>query len=182
MKLTITKFGSRTLRTKGRTVTRWDHSIARLMHDMWETTVHENGIGLAANQVGITIQLALVFGGIKTSKLIVNGKELNPSDQLCIFLLNPEIKTFGDYKTESEGCLSLKNMFADVRRREEVELTTFWDPVALLPQHTTIVTNGLTARAIQHEMDHLNGIMFTDHITAKARKRFADKIKKGKLK
>lgn len=177
MILPITKFGNHILRKEGKVVKQLDQQVIDLMNNMLETTLHENGIGLAAHQVGVPLQLALVLGGINTSKFIVNGVEIDPESKLLIYLINPKVKPLGKVSNKSEGCLSLKDMFAKVKRQEEVELSTFWDPIARKPKQTTIIADGLTARAIQHEMDHLKGVLFTDYISPEDRHKFAEDLR-----
>mgnify|MGYP000504163460 CR=1 FL=1 len=143
-----------------------------LADDMIETMREAHGVGLAAPQIGIPIQMAVVDVSHDPeciSFLRVDGKDTTLEELMPLVFVNPEL-TFGDEKaSESEGCLSIPEVRADVLRPAELKAE-----LTLLDGSKIVVeTDGLLARAIQHETDHLNGVLFVDRIkaTAKARLR-----------
>ena len=135
------------------------------MDDMLETMYSAPGIGLAAVQIGILKSLIV----IDISK---DDKKKNP-----LFLINPEI-TFRSNKTSTyeEGCLSLPGHFAEVERPAECHLNF----VDYNGKKKDLKADGLLATCIQHEVDHLNGILFIDHISKLKRDMIIKKLKKSK--
>eukprot|EP00903_Cladosiphon_okamuranus_P003654 g3652.t1 len=132
---------------------------------MLETMVDAEGVGLAAPQVGVDIQLAVIDVSHDpecVSYLKVNGKDAELADIMPLVFINPTLELGEEKETELEGCLSIENIRYEVRRPAEVKAT--------LPQldGSTLVieTDGLLGRALQHEIDHLKGILFTDRLSA----------------
>ena len=148
------------LRAKAKPVARVDAALRRLAADMFETMYKAPGIGLAAPQVGISERLVVLD--------VADGEERRP-----MVLVNPEIVwRSGDRATAEEGCLSLPGQFADVTRPQAVK-------VRFLDDHGTeqeLDTDGLLARCVQHELDHLDGILFVDHLTALKRNMIMRKL------
>jgi len=130
-----------------------------MVEDMIETMFEEVGIGLAAPQVGISLRLMVV------------GEEKGRGARA---LVNPVIAEQGGEVTAEEGCLSLPGIFADVTRAEWVRL----DAHDLDGKPVSIKARGLTARVFQHEMDHLDGVLFIDRLDAMTRDRIKRRIKK----
>ena len=130
-----------------------------MVEDMTETMFDEVGIGLAAPQVGISLRLMVV------------GEEKGRGARA---LVNPVIAEQGGEVTAEEGCLSLPGIFADVTRAEWVRL----DAHDLEGKPVSIKARGLTARVFQHEMDHLDGVLFIDRLDAMTRDRIKRRIKK----
>ncbi len=142
-----------------------DAAIAKTMDDMLETMYLAPGIGLAAPQVGITKRILVVD---------VSPKD-GPRDP--IRMANPEILWHSDdLATYEEGCLSLPEQFADVERPARIK-------VRYLDQDNTeqvLDADGLLATCIQHEMDHLDGVIFVDHISSLKRRMILRKLTKLK--
>jgi len=178
MKLSITKFGNPILRRKGGRLQRFDKSTAELVNNMIETMFYAKGIGLAAQQVGLALQLAIVWVGNQTSYLRINGEEADPATTLPIILINPVITTFGDPEPYEEGCLSIKGIHHEVIRQPNVKMETIWNPLKRKPEPTIVECDGLTARAILHEADHLNGVLFTDHLPRNVRDEISKVVKR----
>jgi len=130
-----------------------------MVDDMIETMYDEVGIGLAAPQVGISLRL-MVVGHEKT--------------MAARTIVNPVIAEQGGEVTAEEGCLSLPGIFAQVTRAEWVRL----EGQDLEGQPISIKARGLTARVFQHEMDHLDGVLFIDRLDAMTRDRIKRRIKK----
>jgi peptide deformylase len=137
--------GSPVLRERATEVGRVDDAVRELVQDLVDTMRAENGIGLAANQVGIMRRVAVV--------------QANDDDP--IVLIDPEIVERQGTIREEEGCLSIPDIFADVDRAAQivVETTTLDDA------RVRLEATQLSARAIQHEIDHLDGVLFLDHLS-----------------
>ena len=125
-----------------------DAELVRLSEDMVETTLAAPGIGLAANQIGIPWRIFVVNLGLETE-----------SDNL-VTLINPEITAMEGSELGEEGCLSIPDVVAKVNRAAQVEIKA----VDLNGKDVRYEATGFLARALQHEMDHLNGILFWDNL------------------
>ena len=125
-----------------------DGELITLSEDMIETTLAAPGIGLAANQIGIPWRIFVVNMGFETE-----------SDNL-VTLINPEITAMEGNEIGEEGCLSIPEVVAKVNRATQIELKA----VDLNGKDVRYETTGFLARALQHEMDHLNGILFWDSL------------------
>ena len=136
------------LRKQCEVVENIDGELVTLSEDMIETTLAAPGIGLAANQIGIPWRIFVVNMGFETE-----------NDNL-ITLINPEITAIEGSKLGEEGCLSIPDVVAKVNRATQVELKA----VDLNGKDVRYEATGFLARAIQHEMDHLNGILFWDNL------------------
>ena len=173
----IVQYGHPVLRQKCRPVTVVDETIHMLVADMLETMVAANGVGLAAPQVGEDIRLAVVDVSHDpdcVSLLKVNGEEVDLVSIMPLVFINPELTYSREKETELEGCLSIQGIRAEVRRPAAV--------IAKLPQLDgsvlEIETDGLLARAIQHETDHLNGVLFVDRLSAVAKVSMKNRLRK----
>jgi peptide deformylase len=126
-------------------------------------------VGLAAQQVGRALQLAVIDVREATdrpSTLDLDGKPADPAALMPLVLVNPELKPLKDAVSGPEGCLSFPELYADISRPESIEVTAMNEKGARLHFRC----GGLLSRAIQHEADHLNGILFIDRMET-ARKR-----------
>ncbi len=147
--LEIHYLGDRVLRQPAKRVAKVDQSIRQLAQEMLQTMYSADGIGLAAPQVGINKQI-----------VVIDCEPDNPENPPLV-LINPVIKRFGRSLCDAqEGCLSIPGVYLDVTRPEEIEVA--YKDENGRPQ--TIKATGLLSRAIQHEMDHLNGVMFVDRV------------------
>ena len=165
MVLPVLKYGHPVLRQKGARLERVTPEIKKLIGDMMETMRASRGIGLAAQQVGHAVQLAVIDVREVTdrpSTLAFEGQEAVVADFMPVVLINPVISPLTPAVSGPEGCLSFPEMYADISRPEAVEVT------ALTEKGKTITfrCGGLLARAVQHEVDHLNGILFIDRMSA----------------
>ena len=164
MTLSIHYFGEPVLRQKGLTVESFDQALTDLAGLMIETMHQCNGIGLAAQQIGKALQFCVVDVPDHPEypmDCILDGKPLSPSLLMPMSLANPVVKTLpSDEFYYEEGCLSFPGINADVARPERIEVSyQDLDGVA-----HTLECNGLLARCIQHEVDHLNGVLFIDRM------------------
>lgn len=164
------------LRAKCRPVEEITDDIRALAEDMLETMVEANGVGLAAPQVGVDLQLAVVDVSHVPeciSYLLVNGQPAGLAEIMPLKFVNPVLTLRSPRVTEQEGCLSFPELRAMVTRHERViaKLTT------LDGSRLEIETDGLLSRAIQHETDHLHGRLFIDRLTASAKVSLQNRLK-----
>lgn len=168
MILPIAKFGDPVLRQRGARVEQITPEIEQLIQDMLETMRHAAGIGLAAQQIGRALQLTVI--DVRESKerpstIERQGKPAIPGDYMPLVLINPQIKLAGQSVTGSEGCLSFPEIYKDVPRAEFVEVTA----LNAAGETLEFKAGGLLSRAVQHEVDHLNGILFIDRMSREAK-------------
>ena len=168
MILEVVKYGNPVLRQKGARVEKITPEIRKLIADMFETMHERKGVGLAAQQVGHALQLTVLDVRDVTdrpSTLELDGKPADLNEIMPLVLINPEIKPVGEPVKGAEGCLSFPEIFAEISRPECV------DVLALDKKGKPIEfrAGGLLSRAIQHEVDHLNGILFIDRMDRKTK-------------
>lgn len=165
MTLPITQFGNPVLRQKGARIEKITPEIRKLIAAMFAAMQKARGVGLAAQQVGQALQLAVLDVREVTdrpSTLQLDGQPAEVAGFMPLVLINPEIKPVGEPFTGPEGCLSFPEIFADITRPESVDVTALNEdgkPFAFR-------CGGLLAKAVQHEYDHLQGILFIDRMTA----------------
>jgi peptide deformylase len=162
--LAIVKYGHPVLRQKGARIEKVTPEIKKLIADMFATMHASKGVGLAAQQIGRALQLTVLdVRDLKDrpSSLELNGQPADVDAFMPLALINPEIKTLGDPVSGAEGCLSFPEIFGEIAR------PGFVDVKALNEKGKPVEfrCGGLLARAIQHEVDHLNGILFIDRMT-----------------
>ena len=156
------------LKTKSDPVTMIDENLHALALDMFDTMYHEKGIGLAAVQVGVMKRLLVAD---------VSWRDEDGSAGEQYVLINPEIiDDSKDGHTYKEGCLSFPDQFADVTRPTTVRVRY----LVLMGVEKEETFTGLMATCIQHEIDHLNGIVFVDHVSPVKRDIIIRKLKKMK--
>ena len=168
MILPIVHYPDPVLRVKGKPVTKVTDEIRELAANMLETMREARGVGLAAQQVGVPVQLAVVDVSHDEECVTycrVNGADRKLSDICPLVFINPKLE-FGKEKDSSEeGCLSFPDLRENIKRPEKVQAT-----LTTLDGETLVVeTDGLFSRAIQHETDHLNGVLFIDRMSAGAK-------------
>ncbi len=147
--LEVHRLGDRVLRQTAKRISKVDDELRTLIREMLQTMYSENGIGLAAPQVAIQKQLIVV--------------DCKPDEAATppMILINPVLNQVSDdLAVDQEGCLSIPQIFLDVRRPEIIDVS-FKDEHGR-PQR--IMASGLLARVIQHEMDHLHGVLFVDRV------------------
>jgi len=167
-------YGSPILRKIATDITPDYPDLHKLIEDMRETMEHSDGIGLAAPQIGLSIRL-----------FVVNGSPLEEDDPSLkdfkrVFINARIVERSGENKIYKEGCLSIPNLHEEVEREDQIHIQ-YVDET--FQQHDEVFT-GTASRIIQHEYDHLDGIMFTDRLSPLRRKLLAGKllsISKGKF-
>ena len=148
--------------------------LKQLIEDMFETMHHSDGIGLAAPQIGLSIRLVV----IDASPLEEDDEKLK--DFKKVFINAKIIERFGDKKLYKEGCLSIPNLREEVEREEKIRIQ-YLDENFMTHDE---IFDGIPARIIQHEYDHLEGLLFPDRVSALRRRLLSGKltaISKGKF-
>ena len=168
MILEIVKYGHPALRKKGEPIENITPEIKKLIADMFETMESSHGVGLAAQQVGVAKQLTVIDVRAVTdrpSTLEIKGKSTEVASIMPLVLINPVVTPAGEPVTGGEGCLSFPEIFAEISRPGTVDVS------ALDAQGKPISfrCGGLLARAVQHETDHLNGLLFIDRMDKKTK-------------
>jgi peptide deformylase len=177
MILEIVKYGDPVLREKGREIGEIDEKIRQLASDMLETMREANGVGLAAQQIGVPVQLTVIdVAGIedRPSAMFINGEEVKLEDFMPLVLINPQLKLSKDKEVGSEGCLSFPDMSADITRAAGVRCKAR----LLDGREIEFDAAGLLARALQHEVDHLHGVLFIDRMSSAAKAGLAGRLKR----
>jgi peptide deformylase len=175
MILPVVKYGHPVLRQKGAAIEKITPEIKRLITDMFETMREKNGVGLAAQQVGRALQLTVIDvreAKDRPSTLELKGKPADVNEFMPLVLINPEIKPVGEPVTGGEGCLSFPEIFAEISRPESVDVKALNEKLKPIEFRA----GGLLARAVQHEADHLNGILFIDRMERKKKEEFREEL------
>lgn len=168
MVLEIVKYGNPVLRAKGLQVGDSDERARKLADDMLETMRAANGVGLAAQQVGVPIQLAVIdVSGVedRPSEMLIGGKPVDIAAFMPMILVNPVIELGKESEEGTEGCLSFPDMSGEIVRAASVKVKAKKLDGSLLE----FEARGLLSRAVQHEVDHLNGILFIDRMDTDTR-------------
>lgn len=175
--LEILKYPDPRLREVSKPVEKFDAKLKQLAKDMLETMYDENGIGLAAPQVGELLRMVVIDTRPRDTKGRYEKNEmaeLEANIPQPLIIINPEIIKGEGKTTFSEGCLSVPSFFEDVERHKVIELK-YQD----LDGKTQILrADGLLAICIQHEMDHLEGTLFIDHLSFVKSNKIKNTIKK----
>jgi peptide deformylase len=160
---TLHLLGSPVLRQKAAAVAQVDDTVRGLVEDLFETMRAAKGVGLAANQIGVARRVAVV--------------DIGDEDPPPLVLIDPVIVERGEEdETAEEGCLSIPEIFGDVVRSERVVV----EALDQEGRRYRAEARGYKARAIQHEIDHLDGILFLDHLSAVKRNLLLSKWKKSR--
>ena len=178
MILPILQYGDPILRDKGKRIEEIDDRIRELAANMIDTMHAAHGVGLAAQQIGEALQLTVLdisaVEDDRPSTLKVDGTEVDPKTAMPLVLINPEIELLGETQIGVEGCLSFPEITGDIERAESavvrarnLEGGTF-----------QIEVGGFLARAIQHEHDHLNGILFIDRMHSAAKVALSGRLRR----
>ncbi len=180
MELRITSYGEPILRETGKVVTTFDESLKQLASDMVETMHEAEGIGLAAQQVDRALMLCVIdVSHLDDADLdyLIDGKR-PPIDLIMpLALANPEVTILpGDDLRAEEGCLSFPGVRGDVTRAERIEVK--YQDLDGKPHR--MVAAGWMARVVQHEVDHLNGVLFIDHMETRQKRLMDSKLKRLK--
>ena len=175
MILSIYGYGQSVLKKKAEPIDRDYPDLENLIANMWETMYQAQGVGLAAPQIGLPIRLFIV----DTEQIQDKGRAVEGLKH--VFINAEKVDIQGEIWTYEEGCLSIPDIRGDVERPQVLHLRYLDENFE--PQET--VFTGMTARVIQHEYDHIEGVLFVEHLKP-VRKRLIrrklENIKKGKIK
>ena len=177
MRLEIRLYGDPILRTKGRKIGGVDQRIRQLADDMIETMHAANGVGLAAQQIGEALQLTVIDvsqAEDRPSTLKIDGRAVELEKAMPLILLNPEAELGNEIVSGTEGCLSFPEISAEIDRPESVRVRAETLDGSLIKIEAT----GLLARALQHEIDHLNGVLFIDRMNSAIRAGLSGRLKR----
>jgi len=175
MVLPILKYGHPALRQKGARVEKITPQIRQLIEDLLATMYAASGVGLAAQQVGHALQLTVIdVRGVKDrpSSLELNGKPADVGDFMPLVLFNPIVTPLDDPIAGPEGCLSFPEIFAEISRPESVHVVGMNEKA----ERIEFRCGGLLARAVQHEADHLHGILFIDRMRNEIKKELKQQL------
>ncbi|MDA9359260.1 peptide deformylase [Flavobacteriaceae bacterium] len=172
MILPIVAYGTPVLKKKGTDITPEYPAFDQLLQNMWETMYAANGVGLAAPQVGIGIRLFIVDASPFADDDALTEEEQKQLTGFKKVFINPQIEESGEEWAFNEGCLSIPDVREDVYRQEVIHIR-YWDEN--FKEHQEVYT-GLAARVIQHEYDHIEGVLFTDKLSP-----LKKRLIKGKL-
>jgi peptide deformylase len=177
MILQILEYGDPILRAKGKPIENIDDRIRELAANMIETMHAANGVGLAAQQVGEALQLTVLDVSAvedRPSTLKLDGKDVDSKSAMPLVLINPEIELRGATEVGVEGCLSFPEITGDIERAKSVIVRA----QTLESGTIQIEASGFLARAIQHEGDHLVGILFIDRMNSAAKAALSSRLKR----
>jgi len=177
MRLSILQYGDPILRAKGKPIDKIDNRIRELVQNMMETMRAANGIGLAGQQVGEPLQLTVLdISQVedRPSTMKLNGAEVDPEAAMPLVLINPLITRSEGSAIGTEGCLSFPEITGEIERAESVTVRA----QTLENEAVEIEATGLLARALQHESDHLNGILFIDRMSSAAKATLSSRLKR----
>ena len=161
----IVLYPSPILRAKTASVERFDKNLAALLDDLYETMVVAHGIGLAAPQIGVAQQVTVIDLNVESiiPPEIITGerRSVSPKHESRLELVNPKVTQSEQVVVSNEGCISIPDFRESIKRHEQVRVSAqdrFGNAYELRAE-------GLLAFALQHEIDHLNGILFIDHLS-----------------
>lgn len=177
MKLSILQYGDPILRAKGKRVDNIDDHIREMAQNMIETMQAANGVGLAAQQVGEAIQLTVIDvsqSEDRPSGIRLNGKEVDLESVMPLVLINPQVELGTETERGTEGCLSFPEITGEIERARSITVRA----QNLDGEKAEIEARGLLARAIQHEVDHLNGVLFIDRMSSAAKVSLSSRLKR----
>ena len=173
MILPIVAFGHPVLKKMCKNITSDYENLDSLIDNMWETMYAASGVGLAAPQIGLSIRLFIVDASPFSEDKTLSLEEREKLSKFKMVFINPELKaTSDDLNTFNEGCLSIPEIREDVVRENEIILDYYDQDF----NKKSLKLDGLRARVVQHEYDHIQGILFTDKLST-----FKKRLIKGKL-
>ncbi len=175
MILPLTYYPDPRLRKKGTPIKAFDAKLQQLAADMLETMEAHEGVGLAAQQVGLALQFAVIdVRGVeeRPSTMAIGGKPVDPEEHMPVYLINATVTGTKVKDRGPEGCLSIPGLRAEVSRSRRVTVQTH----GLDGKPFEFEATGLLAVAVQHEHDHLVGKLFTDYLSPAERAEVKDEL------
>tara|TARA_X000001036_G_scaffold414069_1_gene428937 strand:- start:288 stop:875 length:588 start_codon:yes stop_codon:yes gene_type:complete len=163
MILPIVSYGSSVLKKTAKEITSDYPNLNELIANMWETMYAANGVGLAAPQIGLSIRVFVIDASPFVDEENMSVKEIETINTFKKVFINPKIiSEEGNLWDFNEGCLSIPDVREDISRKEKININFFDEN--FVPQKLKL--NGLAARVVQHEFDHIEGVLFTDHLSS----------------
>ena len=182
MILPIVAYGENILKTKAVNITSSYPGLKKLINDMWETMYNANGVGIAAPQIGKSIRLFVIDASPFSEDKEISDDEISTLKNFKKVFINPEIiDETGDEWNFIEGCLSIPNIREDIKRKEKITIKYYNESF----EEIELDLQGLAARVVQHEYDHIEGVLFIDKLSSLKKKLLKGKlndISKGKIK
>ena len=182
MILPIVAYGENILKTKAVNISSGYPELKKLINDMWETMYNANGVGIAAPQIGKSIRLFVIDASPFSEDKEISDDEISTLKNYKKVFINPEIiHETGDEWNFMEGCLSIPNIRVDIKRKEKITIKYYNESF----EEIELDLQGLAARVVQHEYDHIEGVLFTDKLSSLKKKLLKGKlndISKGKIK
>ena len=182
MILPIVAYGENILKTKAVNITSSYPGLKKLINDMWETMYNANGVGIAAPQIGKSIRLFVIDASPFSEDKEISDDEISTLKNFKKVFINPEIiDETGDEWNFMEGCLSIPNIREDIKRKEKITIKYYNESF----EEIELDLQGLAARVVQHEYDHIEGVLFIDKLSSLKKKLLKGKlndISKGKIK
>jgi len=180
MVLEVVIYGTPVLRQKGVKVQTIGSEMLALIQNMKETMYAAKGVGLAAQQIGQALQLAVIdVEGVtdRPSWMEIDGKKVELEKFMPLVLINPAVNAVGEPVSGPEGCLSFPEIYTEIKRPESVDVSS------LQPDGSVLLfrCGGLLARAVQHEVDHLNGILFIDRMARENKDEFKAELEEMQI-
>tara|TARA_B100000927_G_scaffold89585_1_gene72447 strand:- start:506 stop:1084 length:579 start_codon:yes stop_codon:yes gene_type:complete len=176
----ILSYGNPLLKKPTKDIDKKYNDLDTIIDNMWKTMYNAKGVGLAAPQIGLSISLFVVDGTPFIEDENINEFDKTQLKNLKKVIINPILNEFGENWIFNEGCLSIPNIREDVSRKNSVNIK-YYDQKFNFHEE---VYSGLAARIIQHEYDHLKGILFIDKLSQLKRQMIKgrlNKISKGKI-
>ena len=173
MILPIVAYGAPVLKKEALEISNEYPNLDQLIENMWETMYASNGVGLAAPQIGLSIRLFVIDAATFSEDEELDEAEVTLLKTFKKAFINPTIiEEDGPLWEFNEGCLSIPDVREDVSRHERIRIH-YWDEQF---KEQELVLTGLAARVVQHEYDHIEGILFTDHITSLKRRLLKNRL------
>jgi peptide deformylase len=182
MILPVVAYGENILKTKAVNITSGYPELKKLINDMWETMYNANGVGIAAPQIGKSIRLFVIDASPFSEDKEISDEEISTLKNFKKVFINPKIiDETGDEWNFIEGCLSIPNIREDIKRKEKITIKYYNESF----EEIVLDLEGLAARIVQHEYDHIEGVLFIDKLSSLKKKLLKGKlndISKGKIK
>ncbi|MDC3259905.1 peptide deformylase [Flavobacteriaceae bacterium] len=173
MILPIVAYGAPVLKKEAVEISNEYPNLDQLIENMWETMYASNGVGLAAPQIGLSIRLFVIDAAPFSDDEELDEAEVTLLKTFKKAFINPTIiEEDGPIWEFNEGCLSIPDVREDVSRHERIRIH-YWDEQF---KEQELVLTGLAARVVQHEYDHIEGILFTDHLTSLKRRLLKNRL------
>lgn len=178
MLLPIKQYGDTVLRAQCVPVEEVSDELNKLAQDMLETMYDAEGIGLAAPQIGRNIRMVVIDipedEDEEPEQIEVNGKQVSVRSIMPLVFINPTLEPYGKQELCAEGCLSVHGIRSNVSRPSRVKATLHQLDGSVLQ----LDCGGLLARCLQHECDHLDGVLFTDRVSSAAKVTLVKKLRR----